>query len=69
MNKEWIKLTVVENEQAAVIICERLKEEGVEAVYLNKKDSSYLVGEVEIYCLLEQAHLALNILGEQDSNE
>lgn len=41
-----------------------LSEHGIEAVNLSKKDSTYLVGELEIYVHRNQVVLAKHILEE-----
>lgn len=53
----------------AELIKSRLLSEGIEAVVLNKKDSSYVsIGEVEVYVQQENLLKAINII-QQNEND
>lgn len=61
--REWQLIYSSTNRMQATIVMQHLQDEGIEAVMIDKKDSSYTIfGESEIYCPLEQAFDALNIL-------
>ena len=61
--REWQLIYSSSNKMQATIVMHHLQEEGIEAVMMDKKDSSYTIfGESEIYCPLEQSFDALNIL-------
>jgi len=62
-NREWQIIYSSANKMQATIVLQHLQDEGIEAVMMDKKDSSYTIfGESEIYCPLEQSFDALNIL-------
>lgn len=47
--KKWFKLYATTNSAEASIIKGMLEENNIPAFVMNKPDSSYLIGEVEIY--------------------
>ena len=49
MSKEWIIVHTTDKIYRAELMRQLLEEEGIEAVIINKKDSSYLIGEIEVY--------------------
>ncbi len=49
MEKHWIKLLVTNNPIQAEITKQMLEEHDVPAVVINKQDSSYRFGQVELY--------------------
>jgi len=49
MNDNWIKIYVTDNYQKAQLIKMRLEENGINTVDINKKDSMYLFGDIELY--------------------
>ena len=49
MNDNWIKIYVTNNYQKAQLIKMRLEENGINTVDINKKDSMYLFGDIELY--------------------
>jgi hypothetical protein len=49
MEKNWVKVLGTGYVHKARIVKAMLEEEGIETVEINKQDSSYMVGEVELY--------------------
>lgn len=49
MEKDWILLYSAGKPFQAEIIKEMLEENGIPAIVINKQDSSYLIGEAEIF--------------------
>lgn len=49
MEKGWIKVRTYTKALEAEIVKQMLEENGVAAVLLNKQDSSYLFGKIELY--------------------
>ncbi len=62
MEKDWVKLVSLGNRQKADILLTLLESEGISAVLLNKQDSVYNFGEVELYCHGKDALRALEII-------
>jgi hypothetical protein len=59
----WVKLYSTKNYLEANIIKGKLEENNIQAVILNRQDSSYLViGEVEIYVPVYLKDIALHLL-------
>jgi hypothetical protein len=63
MENNWTKIFRTSNVHTAEIIKGMLIEEGIECLELNKKDSSYAFGEVELYCPLEEVLRAKTLIG------
>ena len=63
MENNWTKIFRTSNVYTAEIIKGVLIEEGIECVELNKKDSSYAFGEVELYCPSEEVLRAKSLIG------
>ncbi|TNE79054.1 MAG: hypothetical protein EP332_12375 [Bacteroidetes bacterium] len=69
MNENWILLNTYVNRDLAAISQGYLEEQGILTVIINKQDSMYQsFGQFELYCHLNQAHDALNLL-ENLNNE
>ncbi len=49
MEKDWKKIDVFTNAVQAEIVKQMLEENGIPAVLINKQDSSYLFGKIELY--------------------
>ena len=59
----WVKLYSTKNYLEANIIKGKLEENNIQAVILNRQDSSYLViGELEIYVPVYLKDIALHLL-------
>ncbi len=68
MLDKWEKVMVTEVNSKAELSRMVLENNGVQAVLLNKKDSSYLLGVFEIYVPVEQAAFAMQILNNEITN-
>lgn len=71
MEKGWKKIKVYHSAIEAEIVKQMLEENAVHAVLLNKQDSSYLFGKIELYVHedLEQQALQLIQDGEEKNIE
>lgn len=58
MENNWVIVHTVTQEYEAEIIKSILNENSIECVIVNKKDSAYLFGEIEIYVDVENAFIA-----------
>ncbi len=67
MNKDWVKVYESGNTVSSQIVLAMLLENEIEAVEINKIDSSYTVfGTAQIYCKPEQAMLATHLINTQE---
>lgn len=66
MNKDWIKIYSTGIDYKAEILKGLLLEHDIEAVILNKKDSSYGFGELELYVSSDDVIKANHIITTQD---
>lgn len=69
MDKNWTKIFASNLEFKAMIIKGVLEDNDIECVTINKKDSAYLFGEVEVYVPTDQALLANQIINSQVDSE
>ena len=71
MEKHWVKLFVTSNPIQAEITKQMLEENQVPAVILNKQDSSYRFGQIEVYVHESHESLARELLAtnEFDTDE
>jgi hypothetical protein len=61
--QDWFKLYSTKDYLEANIIKGKLEENNIQAVILNRQDSSYLVfGEIEIYVPLHLKDIALHLI-------
>jgi hypothetical protein len=58
----WKCVYTTEQVYRAEAVKDLLAEENIEAVVMNKKDSAYLLGEVELYVSPEDEHLAAELI-------
>lgn len=63
-DEKWALVCSISDDIKAEIIMQSLEEAGIEAVKMNKKDSMYLIGEIEIFVGLEDLCVAKNIVKE-----
>lgn len=63
----WKKVYETHNLYQAEIIKSILNAEDIEAVIVNKQDSSYLVGEVEVFVLSENVVKANTIISTNEN--
>ena len=66
MDKDWIKIYSSGESYKAELLKGLLFENNIEAVIINKQDSSYLFGELEIYVIADDVIKAKHILTTQD---
>jgi hypothetical protein len=64
---KWIKITETANHIQAELMKSLLEDAQIEVVLLNKQDSMYLLGEVELYVPDSQALTAHHILSKSNS--
>ncbi len=66
MDKNWIKIYSTGVSYKAELLKGLLLENEIEAVIINKKDSAYLFGELELYVQLDDVIKAKHILNAFD---
>jgi hypothetical protein len=66
MDKDWIKIHTTNDNYKAELLKGLLLENNIEAVIINKKDSSYLFGELELYVNSRDVIKAKHILNTED---
>ncbi len=67
MNSNWVKIYSSSQAHLAEIAKGVLKENGIDSVVLNKKDSAYnMWGEVELYASDKNAVEAMSIIKQHD---
>jgi Zn-dependent membrane protease YugP len=65
MFENWEKILTTDGQSKSEISKMVLENHGVQAVIMNKKDSSYLLGVFELYVPKDQAALARQILDNE----
>ena len=69
MEKDWVKIYSTGQEYLAGILKDMLMEHNIEAVVMNKQDSSYLsFGDIELYVKSENAIKAKYLIDKTDKN-
>jgi hypothetical protein len=58
----WQSVYSTDQEYKAMIIINLLEENGIESHSVNKKDSNYLIGQIEIYVKIEDSEIAKSLL-------
>lgn len=66
MEKHWVKLFTTTDPVGAEMTKQMLEEHGVSAVVMNKQDSSYRFGQVELYVHESQEGIAQGLIAEMD---
>ena len=69
MEKQWVKLFITANPMEAEITKQMLEEHGVPAVIMNKQDSSYRFGHVELYVHESEEAFARGLMAEMDEGK
>jgi len=71
MEKHWIKLFVTSHPIQAELTKQMLEEHQVQAVVINKQDSSYRFGQIELYVHESQELFARELMADSGfgSNE
>lgn len=67
MDSNWAVVYVAYQLYQIEIIRGMLEEQGIESVVFNKQDSSYQMGEIELYVHVENAFRAKQIIEENNS--
>ncbi len=62
MSSDWVKIYESSDLYRAEIYKGGLEAEGIEAVIMNKKDSAYLFGRMELYVQPEDAIKAIHLI-------
>lgn len=62
MTGNWVRIHVVSQEYEAEMVKGLLEENDIDCVIVNKKDSAYLFGEIEIFVDVENAFIAKQII-------
>jgi hypothetical protein len=68
MDKNWVKVYSASDLYKAEIVKGLLIDSGINAVLINKKDSAYLIGEVEIYVIPDHVIMAKRLINKQEGN-
>jgi hypothetical protein len=63
---KWIKITETSNAIQAELMKSLLEDAQIEVILLNKQDSMYLLGEVELYVKDSEALTAHHILSKSN---
>ncbi|WP_353182290.1 DUF2007 domain-containing protein [Parapedobacter lycopersici] len=66
MEKDWIKLITTASPIEAEMIRQLLETNGVTAVVLNKQDSSYRFGQIELYVHESVSETARELIAGQN---
>ena len=66
MEKDWVCIYTFNNKFRAELAVEMLGEHDIEAVLINKKDSSYGFGDIEIYVRTDVVIRAKMLVNEFD---
>jgi type III secretory pathway lipoprotein EscJ len=70
MANEFTKIAEITNPIEAEMMLQLLHENSINAVQMNKRDSSYTAfGVIEIYCHTEQVVQALHLISNHPSHE
>ena len=68
MPEGWTKLNTHTDELSALLEKQVLEENGIVGVLINKQDSSFKFGKVELYVQDEQLDAARGLLGNESIN-
>lgn len=66
MEKEWVCIYITNNEYRAHLAKEMLADHDIESVIINKKDSSYGFGELEVYVMTDVVIRAKMLVNDFD---
>lgn len=64
MENDWKKIKTYTNAIQAEIVKQMLEENGLPTVVLNKQDSSYLFGKIELYVSESSVEAAVRLIEE-----
>lgn len=68
MEKDWKKIKVYSSAIEAEIVKQMLDENGIPSVTMNKQDSSYLFGKIELYVHEDLEKQALELIETGEGN-
>lgn len=68
MEKDWTKIATYSNAIQGEISRQMLEENNIPAVIMNKQDSSYLFGKIELYVSQADALQAQELINNQAEN-
>lgn len=60
----WVKVYTSSNDQDIYFLQTLLEDHEIESVILNKKDSAYLIGELELHVPAENAFEAVQLINQ-----
>lgn len=66
MRQDWVKVYSTDQMYKALLMKEKLLEEGIQAFIINKRDSVYAFGDVEVYVKPDQAVLSIHIIKKSE---
>ena len=69
MEKDWKKIKVFTSAISAELAKQMLEEQGIVAVVMNKQDSSYLFGKIELYVNAKDEEQALLLIKDTEDAE
>ncbi|MCD4734443.1 MAG: DUF2007 domain-containing protein [Bacteroidales bacterium] len=67
MDPNWIKIYSTSQSYKIELIKGLLKDNNIQAISINKKDSAYLFGEIELYVPVDSAFAARQILSKYNN--
>lgn len=65
MKPEWVLVYSTDQMYKALFMKEKLFDENIEAVIVNKRDSLYAIGEIELYVPPEEAVKSIYFIKKQ----
>lgn len=68
MDDNWVKIYSSQHLYRVEIIKGMLEEKGIKGIIINKKDSSYLFGDAELYVKVEDAFMAKQLITKSDND-
>jgi len=67
LEKEWVNIFTCSQQYKAELIKAMLENHNINSIIVNKKDSLYLIGDIEIYVNVEDAFDAKQLILKQQS--
>lgn len=69
MEKNWLKVATYTDALIGELNKQLLEEQGIAAVLINKQDSSFKVGRIELFVHDDNEAAALALLATEETNE
>jgi hypothetical protein len=66
MQQDWVKIYSTDQLYKALLMKEKLLEEGIHAFIVNKRDSIYAFGDVDLYVKPDLAVLSIHIIKKSE---